>query len=71
MLSQVAAAKRLGPEGRFRIAAQMSEDARTIAFEGMCRRHPEYDAAQARRAVLCALWGEPLATRVWGEPAKR
>ena len=69
--AQVAAARRLGPEGRLRVAAQMSEDARAIAFEGMCRRHPEYTPEQARRVVLRALWGEPLATRVWGEAATR
>ncbi len=62
--AQIAALRRLGPSGRVRLAAEMSEDARRIAFEGEERRHPELSAAEARRAVLGRMWGADLAARV-------
>ena len=61
--AQVAAVRRLGPAGRLRLAAEMSEDARRISIEGERRRHPELTAEEARRAVLRRLWGAELATR--------
>lgn len=64
--AQVAAARRLGMEGRFRMAAQMSEDARRIAIEGERRRHPELSEEEARRIVLARIWGPELAARVFG-----
>jgi hypothetical protein len=62
--AQLAAARRLGPAGRVRLAVEMSEDARRISFEGERRRHPELTAAGARLAVLRRLWGAQLAARV-------
>jgi hypothetical protein len=66
--AQVAAARKLGPQGRVRIAAQMSEDARRISIQGFIRRNPACTEAQARQIVLRALLGEPLASKVWGRP---
>ena len=63
--AQIAALRRLGPSGRVRLAAEMSEDARRIAFEGERRRHPELSATEARRAVLGRMWGAALAASVW------
>jgi hypothetical protein len=62
--AQFAVLRRLGPSERMRIAAEMSEDARRIAFEGELRRHPELSAAEARRAVLERIWGAELAACV-------
>jgi len=62
--AQLAALRRLGPAGRFRLAAEMSEDARRISLEGERRRHPELTAAEARHAVLRRCWGADLAARV-------
>jgi hypothetical protein len=64
-LAQVLAARRLGAEGRLRVAVELSEDARRISVDGVLRRHPDYSIEQARRQVLGALWGEALALRVW------
>ena len=61
---QIAALRRLGPSGRVRLAAEMSEDARRIAFEGEQRRHPQLSAADVRRAVLGRTWGPALAVSV-------
>ena len=62
--AHVAAARRLGAEGRLRRAAEMSEDARQISIEGERRRHPELSEAEARGRVLRRLWGADLAARV-------
>lgn len=62
--AQIAALRRLGAEGRLRLAAEMSEDARQIAIESERRRHPEMTAHDARLAVLRRLWGSDLAARV-------
>lgn len=64
--AQVAALRRLGPSGRLRLAAEMSEDARQISIEGERRRHPELTEAEARLAVLRRMWGSELAARVAG-----
>jgi hypothetical protein len=66
--AQVAAARKLGPEGRLRVAIDMSEDARRISIEGVRRRHPEYTEEEARRFVLRLLYGEELVSRAWPGP---
>ena len=63
-VAQIAALRRLGPSGRARLAAEMSEDARNIAIEGEQRRHPELTADEARRAVSRRTWGAELAASV-------
>ncbi|MBX3188193.1 MAG: hypothetical protein KF819_14320 [Labilithrix sp.] len=62
--AQLAAIRRLGPSGRLRLAAEMSEDARRIAIEGERRRHPDLSEIEAREVVVRRLWGTELATRV-------
>lgn len=62
--AQLAVLRRLGAEERVRIAAQMSEDLRCLAFEAERRRHPEMTAAEARQAVLERMWGAELAAAV-------
>lgn len=67
--AQLAAHRRLGPEGRVRLAAEMSEDARRISLEGIRGRHPEYDEQQAQRALIFLILGPNMARRLWpGEP---
>ena len=62
--AQVAAVRRLGPSGRLRVAAEMSEDARRISIEGERRRHPELTEEEARLVVLRRMWGAEVAARV-------
>jgi hypothetical protein len=70
--AQVAAARRLGTAGRLHRAAEMSEEARQISFEGERRRHPELSEAEARGRVLRRVWGAELAARVLGStPGER
>lgn len=61
---QLAVLRRLGPSERVRLAAEMSEDVRRIAFEAEQRRHPALSAAEARQAVLDRIWGADLAAAV-------
>jgi len=69
---QLLALRRLGPTGRVRLAAEMSEDARRVSIEGERRRHPDLTAGEARLAVLRRLWGNSLAARVIeAEPSRR
>ncbi len=62
--AQLAAWRRLGPSGRMQLAAEMSEDVRAIALEGISRLHPELSRDEARHALLVAMYGEALAARV-------
>ena len=61
---QIAVLRRLAPSERVRLAADMSDDARRIAFEAEQRRHPELSPAEARQAVLDRIWGPELAAAV-------
>jgi hypothetical protein len=65
--AQIAAAVRLGPEGRLRVAVELSEETRRIAVEGVMRRHPDYDEARARLSVARLLVGPELAERAFGQ----
>ncbi len=68
---QHAILRRLGPSERLRLAAEMSEDVRRIAFEAEQRRHPELSEEAARQAVLDRLWGPELAAAVRHARAQR
>lgn len=62
--AQLAVLRRLGPAERVRMAAEMSEELRSMAFEAEQRRHPELSEADARQAVLDRMWGPELAAAV-------
>lgn len=61
---QLAVLRSIGPAGRVRLAAEMSETVRSIAFDAEKRRHPELSAAEAQQAVLDRIWGADLAAAV-------
>ncbi len=63
--AQLAAWQRLGPEGRVRLAVQMSEDARRISLDGIRRRRPDLTDGEARFELARLLYGEDLAARAW------
>jgi hypothetical protein len=52
---QVAVMRRLGPEGRLRVAVEMSEVTRQMTIEGMCRRQPGLTEADARKQYVLRL----------------
>lgn len=47
------------------LAAEMSMAARELALAGIRTRHPDYDADQARYALLRMILGDDLFQRVW------
>ena len=57
--------RRMGASRRAECAAEMSEMARAIALESIRRRHPDYNAEQARMALFRMLLGDELFRRVW------
>ena len=67
--AQITALRRLGPSGRFLLAAEMSEDVRRISIEGERRRHPDLTESAARLAVFRRLWGVELAVRALSRSA--
>ncbi len=62
--TQIDTLRRLGPAERVRLAAEMSEDARRIAFEAEQRRNPGFSPEECRRAVLGRMWGAELTAAV-------
>ncbi len=49
--------RRMGPEGRFRLAVEMSETARSFAKAGIRTRHPELDDAGVAAELMRQLYG--------------
>ena len=66
---QTAIYRRMTPDQRCAIAAEMSAMTRAIALENIHGRHPAYDEHQARMALYRLLVGDDLFRRAWpGEP---
>ena len=57
--------RRMTPDQRCEIAAEMSAMTRAIALDGIRHRHPEYDEHQARWALFRLLVGDELFRRAW------
>jgi hypothetical protein len=49
--------REIGPAGRARIAAEMSDMLRDLAIAGVRLRHPEYDEKQVLAEVLWVFYG--------------
>jgi hypothetical protein len=49
--------REIGPAGRARIAAEMSDMLRDLAVAGVRLRHPEYDEEQVLAEVLWVFYG--------------
>jgi hypothetical protein len=45
---QIEVLRRMGPEGRLRAAIELSRSSRQLLWEGVQRRHPEYDECRIR-----------------------
>ncbi len=63
--AQIAAIRRLSPEARVRIAAEMSQAAREISLEGIRRRNPALTDDEARFELARLLYGDDLARRAY------
>lgn len=62
---QAAIYRRMSTDDKTKLAAQMSEEVRQIALDNIRRRHPEYDAHQAKMALFRLLLGDDLFSRAW------
>jgi len=56
------ALRRMGPQQRLRLAAEMSDEVRELAKAGIRSRHPEYSDRRLSAALEDLLLGEELAT---------
>jgi hypothetical protein len=63
--AQLEAYRRLGPAGRARLAAKMSEDARSLTRSGIHARHPSYSNEEVELALRRLLYGDELFRRAW------
>jgi hypothetical protein len=61
---QLEAFRRMTPERRVELAAEMSDDIRALAMSGIRSRHPEYDSDQVEAALAELLVGPTLADRI-------
>ena len=55
--------RKLGPDGRLLVAAEMSDENRELVAAGVRSRHPEYDESTVRLAVLRLVLGEKIFTK--------
>jgi hypothetical protein len=57
---QIAAYERLGPEGRVRVALELSESIRSVHVAGVRSRHPEWSNEEVTRHVVSKQYGVSL-----------
>lgn len=62
---QMAIYRDMSPHQRVSVAMAMSEDVNAIAAEGVRARHPGYDEARVRWAVLRLRLGDEIYRQVW------
>jgi hypothetical protein len=62
---QIEVYRRIGPEARLRAGLALTETSRRLLFEGIRRRHPDYDPAQVRLAGIRAWLGPDLYRRAY------
>ncbi len=56
--------RRMTPQRRVEVAAEMSDEIRGFAEAGIRNRHPEYSEAQVRDALVDLLLGRDVAMKV-------
>jgi hypothetical protein len=49
---QIEGYRRIGPSGRFAIAAELTNVVRELSRAGIRKRHPDYDAAEVSRELV-------------------
>jgi hypothetical protein len=49
--------RQLGPSGRFKVAAELTNAVRELARAGIRRRHPEYTDEQVARQMASYIYG--------------
>lgn len=57
---QLAIHRRLGPDGRLRVALSLSQITRQLFEAGIRQRHPDYSEVQVKQEVIRALYGSTI-----------
>jgi hypothetical protein len=57
---QLAVLKKIGAEGRFRMAMEHSDTIRDVAISGIRKRHPEYSEDMVKKELIRYLHGEAV-----------
>jgi len=52
--------REIGPDGRSRIAAELSDAVRQTSLAGIRQRHPEYSEAEVRHEFVRVVYGIDL-----------
>jgi hypothetical protein len=55
--------RRMTPEQRLAVAAEMSDEIRAVAESGIRQRHPDYSDDEIREALVVILLGREAAAR--------
>jgi len=63
---QIELLRRASPARKLYMVAQMNQTVRTLALEGLRRRHPHATAEQLRRRLADLSLGPELAAKVYG-----
>ncbi len=66
--AQIAALRRLGPEGRLARTLELSRLSRELIEEGVRLRHPDWDERQIRREAIRMALGPELFNAAYGQP---
>jgi hypothetical protein len=66
---QIEAFRRMSPDRRTAMAVEITDEVRKVAADGVRQRHPDYDAATVRLALLRLFYGDEVFRRVWPQRA--
>jgi len=53
---QIESYRRMGPSGRFAVAAKLTNLVRELSRAGIRKRHPDYDAEQVSRELVWIMY---------------
>ena len=67
---QIEILRRMGPEGRLKMAFELSDNLRSIVEAGVRGRHSDYNEQQIKREVLRLMIGDRLYVEVFGDKTK-
>jgi hypothetical protein len=67
---QVEILRRMGPQARFQMALELSDNLRRIVEAGVRERHPGYDNNKVKQEVLRLMIGDALYLEAFGENTK-
>jgi len=67
---QVEILRRMGPQARFQMALELSDNLRRIVEAGVRERHPGYDKNKVKQEVLRLMIGDALFEQIYPDIEK-